>query len=191
MQRLGTLRLGVALAAMVLADAGVALAQDTAAAPDAAPSGEIVVTATRKSESLSRVPLSITALTQQEIQKQGIRNVDDIVRLTPGSRSARAVQRSAMSRSAASPRRRVPPLSVSISMIRRSRCARWAWHPRSCIRRFSILNVSKCCAVPGHAVRGRVGRRHDPLYPARAQRGQMERPCPYGNRHHHQWRGQL
>jgi outer membrane receptor protein involved in Fe transport len=84
MQRLGTLRLGVALAAMVLVDAGVALAQDTAAAPDAAPSGEIVVTATRKSESLSRVPLSITALTQQEIQKQGIRNVDDIVRLTPG-----------------------------------------------------------------------------------------------------------
>ncbi|WP_214622538.1 TonB-dependent receptor [Sphingobium nicotianae] len=60
-------------------------AQAQTAAPEGAEDGgEIVVTATRKSEALSKVPISVTALTQTEMVKQGLRNVDDIARLTPG-----------------------------------------------------------------------------------------------------------
>jgi outer membrane receptor protein involved in Fe transport len=58
------------------------LAQDATA--DAPSSGEIVVTATRKSEALSKVPISVSAYGQEQIVKQGIRAVEDIVRLTPG-----------------------------------------------------------------------------------------------------------
>ncbi|HZF46960.1 MAG TPA: TonB-dependent receptor plug domain-containing protein, partial [Sphingomonadaceae bacterium] len=46
--------------------------------------GEIVITATRKSEALSKVPISVSALTPSDVVKQGLRNVDDIARLTPG-----------------------------------------------------------------------------------------------------------
>jgi outer membrane receptor protein involved in Fe transport len=53
---------------------------------------EIVVTATRQSVALSKVPLSVTAYNQETLDLQGARNVDDIARLTPGvalERSAR------------------------------------------------------------------------------------------------------
>jgi iron complex outermembrane recepter protein len=45
---------------------------------------EIVVTATRKEESLSKVPISITALTQDAIDTRGIKDFSDVVRFTPG-----------------------------------------------------------------------------------------------------------
>lgn len=64
-----------------------------AASADAADSlDEIIVTATRQSVVLSKVPLSVTAYTQETLDLQGVRNVDDIARLTPGvalERSAR------------------------------------------------------------------------------------------------------
>ena len=71
------------------ASASPAFAQS---APDAAGSltqpapidvSDIVVTATRRGESLSRVPINITALTQTRMDAQGIRSIDDIARLTP------------------------------------------------------------------------------------------------------------
>ncbi|MEJ2408970.1 MAG: TonB-dependent receptor [Novosphingobium sp.] len=46
--------------------------------------GEIVVTATRKSESLSKVPLSVVAKSQIELDKQGVRSMTDIAHITPG-----------------------------------------------------------------------------------------------------------
>ena len=46
-------------------------------------SGDIVVTATRRDESQSRVPLSIVATDQVMLDKQGVRTADDIMRLTP------------------------------------------------------------------------------------------------------------
>ncbi|HKR90595.1 MAG TPA: TonB-dependent receptor [Phenylobacterium sp.] len=46
--------------------------------------GEIVVTATRSSERLSRVPVSVTAFDQAKLDQQGVRSVDDVARLTPG-----------------------------------------------------------------------------------------------------------
>ncbi len=72
-------------------DAGAQLA--SAAPADAADAlDEVVVTATRQSVVLNKVPLSVTAYTQETLDLQGVRNVDDIARLTPGvalERSAR------------------------------------------------------------------------------------------------------
>jgi iron complex outermembrane receptor protein len=62
-------------------------AADTSSTPDAATTGaleEIVVTATRREESISRVPISITAINQDAIDQKGIKDFSDIVRFTPG-----------------------------------------------------------------------------------------------------------
>ena len=86
MRRAAMLSTGTAtavLAALLLAPAP-ARAQDEAGPNEAADSGLIVVTATRKSETLNKVPISVSAYTPSEIVKQGIKAVDDIVRLTPG-----------------------------------------------------------------------------------------------------------
>jgi iron complex outermembrane receptor protein len=45
---------------------------------------EIVVTATRREESLSKVPISITALTQDSMDNLGVKDIADLVRFTPG-----------------------------------------------------------------------------------------------------------
>jgi iron complex outermembrane receptor protein len=45
---------------------------------------EIVVTATRRAERLQDVPVSVTALSQEQMDAQGLRNIDDVTRLTPG-----------------------------------------------------------------------------------------------------------
>src|SRR5262249_42587195 len=45
---------------------------------------EVVVTATRREEELSKVPISVTALTQDAIDRRGIKDINDIVRFTPG-----------------------------------------------------------------------------------------------------------
>lgn len=46
--------------------------------------GEIVVTARRRAEALSDVPVSVTAFSQDGLDRIGARDVDDITRLTPG-----------------------------------------------------------------------------------------------------------
>ena len=45
---------------------------------------EVVVTATRHEESMSRVPISVTALTQETMDEKGIKDFLDIARFTPG-----------------------------------------------------------------------------------------------------------
>jgi outer membrane receptor protein involved in Fe transport len=45
---------------------------------------EIVVTATRHEENISKVPLSITAMTQDDLDQKGIRDFSEMVRFTPG-----------------------------------------------------------------------------------------------------------
>lgn len=47
---------------------------------------EIIVTATRRNEALSQVPISISAYTQETMDNQGVRTITDIARLTPGLR---------------------------------------------------------------------------------------------------------
>ena len=45
---------------------------------------EIVVTATRREERLQDVPISVSAFSQEKIDAQGLKNIDDLTRLTPG-----------------------------------------------------------------------------------------------------------
>src|ERR1700728_583467 len=62
-------------------------ADDSAPAAAAVDSGqlqEIVVTSTRREENLSKVPISVTALTQDDMDTKGIKDIVDVVRFTPG-----------------------------------------------------------------------------------------------------------
>ncbi|WP_421838250.1 TonB-dependent receptor [Novosphingobium sp.] len=75
---------GTALAALVMADAALAQAAGTEGETAAESSGEIIVTATRKSESINKVPLSVSALSREALDSRGIRNFSDVIRQTPG-----------------------------------------------------------------------------------------------------------
>ena len=75
------------------ARAGDAASATAAAGPEEAATGgaapheglqEVVVTATRREEELSKVPISVTALTQDAIDRRGIKDINDVVRFTPG-----------------------------------------------------------------------------------------------------------
>jgi outer membrane receptor protein involved in Fe transport len=48
------------------------------------PLQEIIVTATRREESLSKIPLSVSALSQADMDNRGIKDMQDIVRFVPG-----------------------------------------------------------------------------------------------------------
>ena len=45
---------------------------------------EVVVTATKQEQPLSKVPISIAAYTAETMDREGVRNVEDIVQMTPG-----------------------------------------------------------------------------------------------------------
>ena len=45
---------------------------------------EIVVTATRRAESIDKVPVSITAMSQESMDQQGVKSIDDVAKFTPG-----------------------------------------------------------------------------------------------------------
>ena len=73
--------------------AGAAVAADVSqpAAQSASGSGtetdqleEVTVTATRRSESVEKVPISINALTQQDMADAQIKSISDIAAVTPG-----------------------------------------------------------------------------------------------------------
>jgi iron complex outermembrane receptor protein len=59
---------------------------DTPAQAQPAPdtSGEIVVTATKRSEQVSKVPISMVALSQQDLDRGGIKTLSDLATVTPG-----------------------------------------------------------------------------------------------------------
>src|SRR5580692_4917364 len=72
---------------VIACTADAVLANDATTEEPAATTGaleEIVVTATRREESISKVPISITALTQDSIDQKGIKDFSDNVRFTPG-----------------------------------------------------------------------------------------------------------
>src|SRR5450631_2393037 len=66
--------------------ATLAFATDAATVEPAAAVGleEITVTATRREENISRVPISVTAFSQEMIDQKGIKDFQDVVRFTPG-----------------------------------------------------------------------------------------------------------
>jgi outer membrane receptor protein involved in Fe transport len=72
----------------VLASACVAvLSAANAMAADSGPTAsldEIVVTATRHEEALSKVPVSLTAMTSEGLDLRGIKDIEDVARFTPG-----------------------------------------------------------------------------------------------------------
>src|SRR3984885_8117885 len=45
---------------------------------------EVIVTAERRAEPLQDVPISVTAFSQEQMDVEGLRSIDDITRLTPG-----------------------------------------------------------------------------------------------------------
>jgi len=63
--------------------ATAAMAQDAAPADSGEVLGELVVTATRQAETINRVPLSVTAVTQQGLDRQSVRSVADLARTVP------------------------------------------------------------------------------------------------------------
>ncbi len=78
--------LAAATAGLLSLAAGIAGAQTTAA-PTAAASGpleEVVVTATRREESLSKIAVSVTAITQEGLDIRGVKDIESLARFTPG-----------------------------------------------------------------------------------------------------------
>ncbi|MHA3793956.1 TonB-dependent receptor [Rhizorhabdus wittichii] len=75
-------RSSVAVAALMLPAA--AFAQSDQPAGEDQYGGDIVVTATRQSESLSKVPLSVSAFSQEKLDNRGVRSFADVIRQTPG-----------------------------------------------------------------------------------------------------------
>jgi len=63
---------------------GQVLADTAGAEETTGPLQEIVVTATRHEEGLSKVPISVTALTQEAMDVRGIKDFQDVARFTPG-----------------------------------------------------------------------------------------------------------
>lgn len=93
MQRNAMLKASAVVATLMAgATPSLALAQnvggqtETAAAPvqTEAPIAEVVVTATRQSQVLRKVPASIVAITQEKLDEAGATNIGDIARLAPG-----------------------------------------------------------------------------------------------------------
>src|SRR6202163_3799389 len=83
-QRLGAALLCAVLGATVGPTGHAADAAASAAATSSAEMTEIIVTATRREESLSRVPISISAFTQETMDQRGVKDITDLVRYTPG-----------------------------------------------------------------------------------------------------------
>ena len=81
-------RVTVAAAVSALLAGGVAQAADDAAVANNDADGGIIlqdvtVTATRRSEEINKVPLNVTAYTPELMDDQGVRQIDDLARLTP------------------------------------------------------------------------------------------------------------
>src|SRR5882724_6272130 len=73
--------------ALALGAVAPAVSSAQAAAGDSGPAGgleEVTVTATRHEESASKVPISISAFTQEGLDARGIRDFNDVARFTPG-----------------------------------------------------------------------------------------------------------
>src|SRR5579871_2250368 len=74
-----------ALTAALLPGVTLAADADATASESEGPSlTEVVVTATRHEESLSKVPISVSAYTQESMDQLGIKDFTDVARYTPG-----------------------------------------------------------------------------------------------------------
>jgi iron complex outermembrane receptor protein len=76
--------LGVTTALACMGPAASLLAQTSESESVSGGLSEVVVTATRREERLQDVPISVSAFSQEKIDAQGLRNIDDLTRLSPG-----------------------------------------------------------------------------------------------------------
>jgi len=81
---LPVLAIGIGLAAAAAQSIPEACGADTETTSGTGGLEAIVVTATRRVERLQDVAVSATAFTQQKLDVQGLRSIDDLTRLTPG-----------------------------------------------------------------------------------------------------------
>ncbi len=73
------------LALLACGASAVVLAADaTGTAADTGELQEVTVTATRREQSLSKVPISITAMSADDMETRGIKDIADLARFTPG-----------------------------------------------------------------------------------------------------------
>jgi len=73
--------------ALLAAQLSAPLALAAGSGDDSATAGgleEVVVTATRRSERLEDVPISVTAFSQEKLDAEGLHSIDDLTRLSPG-----------------------------------------------------------------------------------------------------------
>src|SRR6202140_1629722 len=75
---------GVLCVALAALSPGLVRADAAGAAESAGPLQEIVGTAPRHEESLSKVPISVTAMTQEALDIRGVKDFQDVARFTPG-----------------------------------------------------------------------------------------------------------
>jgi iron complex outermembrane receptor protein len=75
---------GVAVILCLAGAARPARAQTAVAAGEGAGLEEVVVTATRRTESLQKVPISVSTIGVEEMDQRGVKTFDDLIRLTPG-----------------------------------------------------------------------------------------------------------
>src|SRR3981189_187455 len=73
---------GFALAALPVSDLVMAQERNVAATSDVL--GEIVVTAERREETVQKTPISITAVTGEQLEARGITRLEDLAAETPG-----------------------------------------------------------------------------------------------------------
>jgi len=81
MNRIVKYSLGIALTGRIFVSAAIGASVDNGASDVLQ---EITVTATRREEGLSKVPISVSAYTQETMDIKGIRDFADIARFTPG-----------------------------------------------------------------------------------------------------------
>jgi outer membrane receptor protein involved in Fe transport len=74
----------VSLAVLAFGPLGAWADQPQSGEAEAPALQEVVVTATRRAESLSKVPISVTALTQESLDERGIKDFSEVARFTPG-----------------------------------------------------------------------------------------------------------
>jgi Outer membrane receptor proteins, mostly Fe transport len=74
----------MAAASALLSSVTVTMAQEADTSRNESIISEVVVTAQRREESLQEVPMSLQVFDQESITKSGIKDIEDIVRMTPG-----------------------------------------------------------------------------------------------------------
>ena len=128
------------------ATSSTASGPSTAAETQSGALQEVLVTATRREEALEKVPVSVQAITNVQMEVAGVREFTDVVRQTPeiqlnpsyGGGNDVAIRGIA---SMQEPR----PLA-STSTMPRSRSSTTTLRTESCFRQCLICSASRCCA---------------------------------------------